>query len=396
MSAKPRIGLDVRIFSQKMNGVARYTIELLKFLRSQEEIDLCLFTDTPLRPEYSDFINGRPLLELKNKKLKKYWKNWILPWQLFKNGINLYHATWDKGTPLWAHCPCLMTIHDLFVISEFQENLRKRVKFLTIRFFEAHAAKKVLTVSEATKSDIVRKLGISPKKILVTHLGCDQERIRKSISETSFENENRWALGKKKYFFCLAGRVCDVRKNVPVMIEAYIHFIETYPARGDYSLVIAGDYDPPSELFLKMERRIQEKGLQRRIVFTGAIPDAALFTLLKHSAAMLFPSLFEGFGLPIVEAYALNVPVITGNISSMKELGEGGAAILVNVKDPRELAAALEKVCVDPEAMKRMVDIAAQKMGLYTWERMCRSVWAVYQKQLGARGLPSVTVSSGS
>lgn len=394
MSAKPRIGLDVRIFSQKMNGVARYTIELLKFLRSQEGIDLYLFTDTPLRPEYSDFINGLPLLELKNKKLKKYWKNWILPWQLFKNDINLYHATWDKGTPLIAHCPCLMTIHDLFVLSDFQKNLRKRIKFFLVRFFDAHAAKGVLTVSEATKSDIIKKLGISSKKILVTHLGCDQKRIQKSLEGTSFVTENLWGLEEKKYFFCLAGRVCDVRKNVPLVIESYAHFIEVHPARSAVKLVIAGDYDRQSEFFKKMENRIQEKHLERQIVFTGAIQDAALFTLLKHSSAMLFSSLYEGFGLPIVEAYALNVPVITGNISSMKELGEGGAAILVNVKDPRELAAALEQVCADPAAIKRMVDIAAKKMELYSWERMCRSIWEVYQKQLGA-ALPSGGIFSG-
>ncbi len=394
MRGKSRIGLDVRILSQKMNGVARYTIELLQFLRGQRDIDLFLFSDTPLRSEYAVFIKDLPLLELKNKRWKKHWRNWILPWQLLKNKINLYHATWDKGTPIWAHCPRLMTIHDLFVISDFQKNLRKKIKFLTTRFFEAHAAKEVLTVSEATKSDIVRKLGISPKKILVTHLGCDQERIRKNLEETSFENENHWALEKKKYFFCLAGRVCDVRKNVPMMIESFAHFTETYPTRGGYSLVIAGDYDPDSEIFLKMERRIQEKRLQGRIIFTGAISDAALFTLLKHSVAMLFPSLYEGFGLPIVEAYALNVPVITGNISSMKELGEGGAAILVNVKDPRELAAALEQVCADPEAIKRMVGIAAQKMELYSWERMSRLIWEVYQKQLGVVP-PSGGVFSG-
>ena len=165
MKSKTRIGFDVRILSQKMNGVARYALELLKFLREQEEIELYLFTDTPLRAEYSAFISGLPLLELKNKKLKRYWKNWILPWQLLKNNISLYHAIWDKGTPLVAHCPRLMTIHDLFVLSEFQKNLRKWVKFFIVRFLEAHAAKVVFTVSEATKNDIEKKLGISSKKI---------------------------------------------------------------------------------------------------------------------------------------------------------------------------------------------------------------------------------------
>jgi len=288
-----------------------------------------------------------------------------------------------------------MTIHDLFVLSEFQKNLRKWIRYFSVRFLEAHAAKVVLTVSEATKNDVEKKLGISSKKILVTHLGCDEERILRSLAGTSFIKENRWALEEGKYFFCLAGKVCDVRKNVPLTIEAYRRFFEMRPELRGYKLVIVGDYDRQSEFFMKMECRIQERFLQEKIIFTGVVSDGALFTLLKHSTAMVFPSLFEGFGLPIVEAYALGIPVITGNISSMKEIGEGGAAILVDVNSPLELAAALESVCTNPEAMKKMVGIATQKKSLYSWERMCRSIWAVYRKQLEGKDIPPALALSG-
>jgi len=377
---KIRLGIDARILSQPMNGVARHLILLLKSLARKKEFEVLLFSDTPLKEEYKDYFSGYQLILFNQPKLKKYWKNWVLPFQLSKHRIDLYHSVWDKGVPLFSPSPVVMSIHDLYSISAENKTAKKSKKAQRRigLFLEALKAKKILTISEATKGEIVGKLHVPPDKIVVAYLDCDRQYIKSAV----YREEDKglpYGLAGGRYFIGIIGRLDDVRKNTPFLMRSFSRFLrQSLSSGGGDKLVLVGSYDASSESFIALKKLVLEYNIEKNVVFTGYVCDPVLYNLIRQSIAMIFTSTFEGFGIPILEAFTLGTPVITSDRSSMREIASGGSALLVDPASEGELASAMSSLCGDADLRKRLIGNGYKRLGDFDWNIAMEKITDVY------------------
>lgn len=381
---KTRLGIDARILSQPMNGVARHLILLLKSLAQKKEFEVFLFSDTPLREEYKDYFSGYQLILFNKPGLKKYWKNWILPLQLSKHRIDLYHSVWDKGVPLISPCPVVMSIHDLYSISAENKTAKssKKAQRHIGLFLEAFKAKKIVTISECTKKEIVEKLRVPPDKVVVAYLDCDRRHIKEAaLSEEA--GGLPYGLAGAGYFIGIIGRLDDVRKNTPFLIRSFSKFIKQIPGGAGAKLVIVGSFCDRSESFIGLKKLVREYSVEKDVIFTGYVRDSILYNLISHSIAMIFTSTFEGFGIPILEAFALGTPVITSDRSSMREIASGPSAILIDPASEEGLVSAMASVRGDSSLRKRLIEFGYKRLGDFDWNIAMEKITNVYYDIVG-------------
>jgi len=378
---KIRLGIDARILSQTMNGVARCTIAILEGLKGSEQFEVCLFSDTPIRDEYRHYLSGYKLIVLKNRRLKGLWKNWILPFHLFKEGIDLYHATWDKGVPILSPCARVMTIYDLYSISEHNKRIgaeKKLSRFLILRL-ETFLCRKIFTISENTKNEITAKLGVSPSKITVIYPDCDRRRIKESVASGPGADFPYKELDGSEYFISIVGRFEDVRKNVPLLVKAFCRFVDKdRPRNSRYKLALVGDCDRNSESYRKVMDIIDSFRLRDNIVITGYVEDNILYRLLQSSKIMIFPSLFEGFGIPLLEAFLLGVPVIAGDSSAIPEIAGLDGALLIDPASEEKLADAISSMCGDGHLRERFIKNGFKRLNDFSWEQTMDRILTTY------------------
>lgn len=211
----------------------------------------------------------------------------------------------------------------------------------------------VVAASNATEEEILRTYKIEKDKVKVVYDGFQNLRIY----ESEKEGENL-----KPYFF-FAGRV-KYRKNVRGIVEGFIKFKNKI--KSDCKLVVVGGYG--GEYYENIISRLKENGLDKDAVFAGYATGGKLASFYKNALCCVFPSFHEGFGMPIVEAMSLGVPVITSNISSMVEVA-GEAGILVNPYNIDEIAAAMEKIFLDENLRKEKIQQGLERANIFSWEK---------------------------
>ncbi len=385
---KIRLGVDARILSQPMNGVARHLILLLKSLTQKKEFDVFLFSDTPLREEHRPYFSGYRLILFDQPKLKKYWKNWVLPFHLLKYKIDLYHSIWDKGVPLIAACPVIMSIHDLYAISGDNVTAKKTKKaqrFIGL-YLEALRAKKIITISESTKIDIIEKLRVPPKKIVVAYLDCDRQYIKSASAEEDGANLP-YGLSDGAYFIGIIGRLDDVRKNAPFLIRSFSMFLKRCPGRGE-KLVLVGSFYDKSDSFIALKKLVRSYNIEKDVIFTGYVRDPILYNLIRRSISMIFASTFEGFGIPLLEAFTLGTPVITSSRSSMREIASNNSALLVNPASEEELSSAMSSLVGNTALRQSLIENGYKRLKDFDWNVTMEKITNVYYDIISKRRKP--------
>jgi len=239
----------------------------------------------------------------------------------------------------------------------------------------------LLAISEFTGEDVAKRLNIPGEKIKVVSSGIDARYLNTGKRNT---RQTRRRLGIESDYFLFAGGI-DFKKNIESIIEAYSKL------RGDRrdktSLVIVGK---AAEDTINHYRQIaEEHDVVDRLVFTGFVTDDELIDLYCDARALVFPSLYEGFGLPVIEAMACGTPVITSNTSSLKEIAEG-YALMVNPKRVREITQAMETVLDGDPRIAEMAQKAKEHAGTYTWSNVAGKVFAALkQLSLTDKGSPA-------
>ncbi|HEX2770020.1 MAG TPA: glycosyltransferase family 1 protein [Geobacteraceae bacterium] len=231
----------------------------------------------------------------------------------------------------------------------------------------------LIAISAATRDDAVKVLGLDPERITVVYPAVNHDLFNPACATTPAVWEGvRQRYGIEGNYLLYVGDV-DWRKNLARVLEA---FATTSPS---IRLVLAGkkarDYPPLLD-------QIRVLGLEKRVILTGFVPDEALPFLYGHAQALVFPSLYEGFGLPIVEAMACGCPVITSSVSSMPEVA-GDAALLVDPKSVAEIAAALKLIVEDQALRERLRDDGIRQAARFSWEQHVTEVLAVLRKVAG-------------
>lgn len=230
----------------------------------------------------------------------------------------------------------------------------------------------VITVSYHSKGDITRFLGVDGDKVAVVPCGVGPDFTPQAQDGEAARLAERYGV-RPPYVLYLGG--VGARKNVPGLLEAYAQLRGSHP---EYTLVVAGARIWKSEVVYEAVERL---GLVPYVVFTGYAADEDLPALHRQAELLAFPSLYEGFGRPPLEAMACGTPVVTANTSSLPEV-TGDAALLVDPHDTGALAAAMERVLADADLRQAMVEKGLARAARFTWARAGREVVALYRRLL--------------
>lgn len=284
---------------------------------------------------------------------------------------DIFHATWHLLPGLSA-TKSVMTLYDLTfatVPGTHLRVLRWSSNFLVPRFLRE--AGKIIAISESTKRDAVRLYGIPEEKVEVTHLAVDA-RFRPADAGAVAMVRERHRLPER--FLLYVGTI-EPRKNLPVLLDALKILAER--GRG-VPLVVAGAKGWMYEEFF---RKVRKTGLEGNVLFTGYIPDEDLPGLYSAAEAFLFPSLYEGFGFPVLEAMACGTPVVCSNTSSLPEVA-GKAAILLSPEAPGDWADTIQGILDSGTLRERMRQEGFRRASLFSWEKTARETWKVYRRML--------------
>jgi len=232
-------------------------------------------------------------------------------------------------------------------------------------------ARAIIAISEHTKKDLVERLNAPARMITVTHLAAGPEYHEIKDPSALEAVRKKYSLPHKYILF--VGSL-EPRKNVKTLLKGYASLSET--VKREFSLVIAG---AKGWLNSDIPGLVKELGIEQKTVFLGYIDKEDMSAVYSAASVFAYPSLYEGFGLPILEAFACGVPVITSNTSSMPEVA-GDAAVLVDPLDAAALGAAMERILTDEAAQMDLRARGLERAALFSWERCARETIAVYEK----------------
>jgi glycosyltransferase involved in cell wall biosynthesis len=364
-----RVGINALFLDRPGTGSGQYTRHLLDSL---EEVD-------PTN-EYLLFSPGpAPRIRNRQSAIRNLNKLWFeqMSFPRACRGLDLAHVPYF-ASPLFPTVPTVVTIHDLIplILPAYRGSLLVRT-YTRLVAAAARKAEAVITVSQASERDIVRYLHIPPERIYVTYEAAG-EAFRPVEGEAQQAAIRRKYALPERYLLYLGG--FDQRKNVSTLLRAFAVMVRRQPQA---TLVLAGQLPGrDSVLFPDPQRMAGELGVDERVIFAGWVAEEDKPALLSGATAFVFPSLYEGFGLPPLEAMACGTPVIASDRSSLPEVvSEGG--ILVDPVDWEALAAALEKVWIDDALAADLRQRALAQAAKFSWRQTALETLAVYRKVVG-------------
>ena len=370
-----RIGIDYTAAVRQGAGIGRYTRELVRALAELDQgNDYVLFAAAGGQRLAdagwpSDFqMRSAPLSD---RALAILWHRLRLPiWvELATGAVDIFHSP-DFVLPPVRRARTLVTVHDLSFIHYPQcadANLRAYLNKVVPR--SVHRADLILADSQSTKDDLVELLGVESDKIEVVYPGVEK-RFHPIEDQTLLEEvRNRYYLPSR---FILSLGTLQPRKNFARLIEAYSLLVTHYPF---LQLVIAGG---KGWLYEEIFATVEQLGLEEKVIFPGFVADGDLPALYNLADLFVFPSLYEGFGLPPLEALACGRPVITSDASSLPEV-TGGAGLMVEAIDVEALAEAMKRVLEDKTLREGMIARGLEQAGKFTWEKAAVKLLNLYE-----------------
>jgi glycosyltransferase involved in cell wall biosynthesis len=368
-----RIAIDAR--KLRDYGIGTYIRNLVRHLaridRSTEYVLIVQPADIEIPSELGDNFRAVPDWS----RAYSVREQLSVPLDLRREGIDLFHAPHYVLPPL-TPCKSVVTIHDCIHL-RFPQYLPNRLAYVYARssmWVATHRASRVMTVSETSKRDILRYFHVPDTKIDVIYNAID-ERLLEPPSETEIAQvRERYQLNAP--FVLYAGNI-KPHKNLERLIEAFNTLRRG--ALENVKLLIIGD---EISKYATLRRAVQRHKLHKHVRFFGFVSDKTLASLYHLASVFVFPSLYEGFGLPPLEAMAAGTPVITSNVSSLPEV-VGDAALLIDPYEPDEIAAAMRRVLTEPGLREEMRARGLARVNQFSWDRSIHRVREIYDEVLG-------------
>lgn len=365
-----RIAIDARKLHDY--GIGTYVRNLVYWLSKLEDTNTYLLL---CRREDVDFVRSLgPRFEPLPERSGNYTVRELLsiPVALARARVDLFHAPHYVVSPL-TQCPFVVTIHDCIHL-RFPQYLPNQLApryARTMMQTSARRSRRVLTVSQASKQDIVHYLRVPPDKVEVIYNALDERLATPPTKEEMARVRDRYQLDSP--FILYTGNI-KPHKNVDRLIEAYA--LLRKQGVVDAKLLIIGD---EVSKYPNLRRLVHRHQLHPYVRFFGFVSDEMLATLYRLATVFVFPSLYEGFGLPPLEAMAAGTPVITSNVSSLPEV-VGDAALLIDPMDPQSIADAMARVIGDHQLREELVRRGHDRVRSFSWQRSVTRVRDVYQE----------------
>jgi glycosyltransferase involved in cell wall biosynthesis len=369
------IGLNAHLLSGKAGyrsaGIHAVIHNLLRYLPgvlpSDWQLTAMVGADNPLSYDGVTMRRARWNTESPGKRI--LWEQFVQPWQL--GGFDLYHAL-AFVAPLWLTVPMVVTVYDL-TFMRYPEHL-STMRRLYLRLFTGltcRRARRVIAISHSTARDLVELLGIPADKIDVTPLAYDAE-VFKPLSPDQVRAFRRQKNLPERFWLFIG--TLEPRKNLPTLIEAYA----ALPLSERLPLILGGGKGwQVDEIFATIERH----GLNDTIHFPGFVPAEELSLWYNSAEAFVYPSVFEGFGLPVLEAMACGTPVITADVSSLPEVA-GTAGLCIPPHNVSAWTAALHTASTDAGWREQASETGIEEAKYFTWQETARQTLASYYRAL--------------
>ena len=370
-----RVTIDYTPAIQQHAGIGRYADELARAL-------IALYPRDEWRLFYVDpeqRVPSSPLDTLPRRALRQSSKPWrlrvLLSIYLQRSQdrtigkTELFHAT-DHLLPRLSHTRSVFTLHDLTALTFPATHTQLNRRFLQwmLPYF-LRDADLIIADSASTQRDALRLYNLPAERIRVVHLGVDR-RFQPAASDTQAQTRARYHLPDR---FILSVGTLEPRKNLITLLEA-CHAL--HADGSDVALVIAGGRGWHSEPFFE---RLRALGLEDAVQLLGRVPDEDLPALYTLAEVFAFPSLYEGFGLPVLEAMACGTPVVCSSTSSLPEVA-GEAAIQIFPTAVREWTQALKQIGGNAAVRADLRERGIKQAARFTWENTARQTYAVYQE----------------
>jgi glycosyltransferase involved in cell wall biosynthesis len=370
-----QIGLDTVAMKKELYGIGNYIKNLVfALLSTAPEDDYLLVTSRGNREHFAPLGKNVSFESCPaSRPLRICWEQAVLPRILKARNVDLFHGL-ASVLPLRTSCRCVATVHDLTTFLAPERHTAARRTYLRWMIPRAcRRADAIIAVSESTRDDLVKFLRVPPGKISVIHLGVAESFRPVEDADTLLQVRRKYGLPEK---FILYLGLVEPRKNLGTLVAAYR---EAEEVNREFSLVLAGslgwDYQP-------LIRQIRSSAAGDRILLPGYIRAEDLPAVYSASSLFVYPSLYEGFGLPVLEAMACGTPVITSNVSSLPEVA-GEAALLVDPRSPHELAAAMRKLLANEDVRKSFSERGLVRARSFSWSQTARKTLEVYAQLAG-------------
>lgn len=371
-----QIGIDARYITKYKSGVGFYTQNLLESLGVIDSMNQYYYLTTQrsiphLKLNGNNFILMHTYISFENHIFGDFWQNLYLPLRLAALNIDVFHGPAVFLPLVKLGFKTVVTIHDLVSFLFPQTVPRKYSLYMQLMTrLSARFADGIIASSESTRQDLSKHLRIHPEKIKVIHLAVDEsfkrvedrEQIQKILEKYKIDSE----------FVLFIGNL-EPRKNLTRLFEA---FAIAYSKISSYKLVVAGTR---GWLYSDIFETVARLNLSDKIIFTGYIDAEDLPALYSAAQVFVLPSLYEGFGLPILEAMSCGAPVITSNMGSIPEVA-GDSAILVDPYDIKAIAESLLEVFSNRQLREEMMEKGLRRAKNFSWARVAEETLGVYNE----------------
>lgn len=372
-----KIAIDATIIRKENTGTGFYIINLINGLaKIKDGNDYYIFMNNELSKEFFNFENNNFHIinkNFKNRIFRVIWQFFLFPFELKKLKVRVLHSP-NYITPLFKlGFKVIVTIHDLtFYLFPEKFTVTKRLLFKYMLPLFIKISDKIIAVSNNTKKDILKFFKISERKVIVTF-----ESYPEYYTYNNDSNDQniltKYGIGSKYLLF--VGMI-EPRKNILSILKSF----KEIDSDLELDLVIAGKkgwYYKEIELYLEKLLRI---GIKNKIIFTGYVSEPELKYLYQNAFIFIYPSIYEGFGIPPLQAMACKVPVITSNLSSLPEV-VGDAAIMVNPYDINKISEAIKTLYIDFDKRSELVNkgvIQAKKFSLENFAKNTIDVYKIF------------------
>ena len=373
-----RIGIDVTSAITQGGGIGRYTRELVRALvATDQENEYRFFSAKPIaKPPVENPVPQASNTSYHPSPLNERWlyRLWYraqlpIPVQWTMGKLDLFHSPDFVLPPTSGKIPTLLTVHDLSFVFFPDVYPKPLVAYLNkVVPRSVKKASHILADSQATKEDLIRVYGVTEDKITVLYSGADKRF--QPVTDGSKIRAVRQKHNLVNTPYILSVGTVQPRKNYQMLIRAFAPVAQHHP----HNLIISGG---KGWLYDEMMAEVEKQGLNGRVHFIGFVDDEDLPTLYSEATLFVMPSIYEGFGIPILEAMGCGTPVISSNVSSLPEV-TGDASVLLPPDNQLAWTEAIENLLQNPAQREALVKLGFAQTKKFSWQKSAKQLLQIY------------------